>query len=768
MSTFYNLLSHINIKERDKQLLYIHLTNVANIMVNLAKNKGITDKEFLNVLYIVGMCHDFGKGSEYFQKYLLDGKQTELKNHGEISAYLTYYLLPERWKMYGFIAVKRHHGNIDLLDIDFFTPSNEKNILLIVESLKTNISELNNIYNINLEMFFESLCSGELFKEVKKQGKRKHLKFKGANDEHVITEYVYFQYIWSLLLTADKTQLVRGSEFISTSVLKADFTNKYKNKIRKEFIIKKSGIENSPLFNVRDEIYKTVISSIDNLDVNKEKFLSINVPTGTGKTISVYGGALRLKERLLKEFGYSSDIIYCLPFTSIIDQNYEVLEKILNTNDLNTATDFIMKYHSLTPIEYSSIEDKQYTDFDEKFLLDNWQSTVVTTTFIQLFNAIFKCGINSVIHRFHKIIGSIIILDEVQVIDPKYYKIIEGIFKVLCEKFNCYVITVTATKPLFLLGTELVTNNKDIFKLMNRIEFYNYSRVETTLKDFKRIISKDLQSNKDKSFLIILNTIKSSKEINEYIKELNDSRDVYYLSTELLPVDRLEIINKIKLSSKKTILISTQLIEAGIDIDYDIVYRDIAPLDSINQSAGRANRNGIGTKGIVKLFKLVDENSNLYCKIYSTVLIEQTLNILKDYHKINESEIFNLNNLYFKEVSRVTKNLSTEVYSKFIEYMRNYKFEKIRTDFELINENNFKIDVIVNRDSIVTDAINKIKTSSSYIERLNEWIKLNGYRISVSKDIVNDIYYEDIGTKFIDSSYYDKSSGIIKKNSGFV
>ena len=178
------------------------------------------------------------------------------------------------------------------------------------------------------------------------------------------------------------------------------------------------------MFNIREEIYDSAISSINSLDIEKDRKLSINVPTGTGKTISVYGAAFRLSERLIEEKGIVPNIIYNIPFMSVIDQNYDVLEEILTANEVDTSTDLILKHHSMSPIEYTDHEEKEYKNYDARFLVENWQSTVITTTFVQLFNSIFKSGVNSIMHRFNKLAGSIIILDEVQAVPTKYYPII--------------------------------------------------------------------------------------------------------------------------------------------------------------------------------------------------------------------------------------------------------------------------------------------------------------------------------------------------------
>ena len=770
MCTSFKLKSHIY-ENKSSQLLVEHLRGVARIAKETSQLNGIDDKEIMNVIEILGLCHDFGKASSYFQKYLEGKYNGDLKKHGEISAYFTYYMLPERWKLIGFICVKRHHGNIDIENNSFFATENEEVLKEISKDIKSNIEELKLIYKCDLEKFFSKMVDGTLIKELKLAFIKRTSTMKRKTIKEQQQEFMWLQYLWSLLLTGDKTQLITGKTFKNIQGLSERFTLNYKNNIRKSLIERIPGIEKSPLFNIREEIYDSTISSINSLDIEKDRKLSINVPTGTGKTIAVYGAAFRLSERLIEEKGIVPNIIYNIPFMSVIDQNYDVLEEILTANEVDISTDLILKYHSMSPIEYKDYEEKEYKNYDARFLVENWQSTVITTTFVQLFNSIFKSGVNSIVHRFHKLAGSIVILDEVQAVPTKYYPIIEDLFNILCDNFNCYIITVTATKPLFLEGKELVINNHIIFKEMNRIIFENNTHIPLYLNEFKEVVLDDIKHNNDKSILIILNTVKSTLDVFDYLKaELGESRKIIYLSTEIIPKVRLEIIKEIKDSKDKYILISTQLIEAGVDLDFDIVYRDIAPMDCINQSAGRANRNGAKGTGIVKLYKLMNNNNKIFAFfVYSNSLLEATLTILKDKRVIEENELWEINNEYFAKVKEVTDNHSLEEYKTYCEYIKNLRLQDIRK-FELIEENKNKIDVIIRYNDEVEKYINIIENSKDYCEQdvINGWRGLNKYKIAVNKEVVKDMVYEIKGSNFLNGLDYDKNRGIIRRSSVII
>jgi CRISPR-associated endonuclease/helicase Cas3 len=769
MCTSFKLKSHIFRSLKDDQLLVDHLLGVQKIAVETAKYNGINDEEIINVIKIVTLCHDFGKASSYFQDYLEDKYNGELKQHGEISAYFTYYMLPEEWKLIGFICVKRHHGNIDI-DKIFFVPSDEENLVKISENIRTNKEELFNIYNRNIDDFFEKMKNGDLIKEVKSSYRKRNSLVKKKSITEQENEFIWLQYIWSLLLTGDKTQLIRGTTFENKNIFNEGLTRKYKDKVRNELIKKSPDIEKTYLFNVRDDIYNTVINSIDDLDLSTQRIFSINVPTGTGKTIAVYGAAFRLSEKIYKEMEIMPNIIYNIPFMSVIDQNYDVLEDIIKSNGLNKyniPSDLILKHHSMSPIKYIDSEEKEYRNYDARFLMENWQSTIITTTFVQLFNTVFKSGLNGIMHRFHKLSGSIIILDEVQAVPPEYYPIIEDLFRILSDKFNCFIITVTATKPLFLEGRELVTNNKEIFDNMNRIIIENHTKEELRLDDFQSIVQDDIERNNDKSFLIIVNTVKSALKVYEYLKEaIVNNRKILYLSTEIIPTRRLEIIKEIKRGNEKYILVSTQLIEAGVDLDFDIVYRDLAPMDCINQSAGRANRNAINGKGIVKIYRIKNDNDKYFGSyVYSPALLDATLKILEDKTVIQEDELWDINNAYFKKLKQATNNKSLEKYNEYCEQIKALKLQEIRK-FELIKENENKIDIIIRYNDEVDGCINIIENTNEYDEQeiINAWRELNKYRISINKNEVIGMYYEIKGSNFMNLNDYDKDKGVIRKN----
>ncbi len=767
----YKLLSHVFEGRKSRnQTLHNHLKGVTEIALETTRMHGVIG-EIEQVIETICMCHDFGKASSYFQAYLSGEYNKELKNHAEISAYFTYYMLPEEWKLIGFMVVKKHHGDMNP-DKDFFNTRKKEVLIEIAENIEKNIGELECIYERDLSGFFEEIKDGTLIKKVHMAflfERRK--KIKTLTDNDLLREYIWVQYLWSLLLTADKTQLIRGQAYINKKTVKEEIVSKYKNSIREDLLKKLPEIKNSELFKIRNTIYDETIESINSIDLVTDRILSINVPTGTGKTIAVYGGAFRLFERIVCESNGQvvPSIIYNIPFTSVIDQNYNVLKNIIMDEKNNTFEDLILKHHSLSEIEYKEDEGCEYKNYDARFLVENWQSTIITTTFVQLFNTLFRPGKNSIEHRFHKLAGSIIILDEVQTIPPKYYKIIENIFSILTKEFNTYIITVTATRPLFLEGKELINSREKIFQSLNRITLINNTTTPMYLNEFYNILKEDIIENTNKSFLIVMNTVKSSMKIFDWLQNEDMNRKIIYLSTEIYPRRRLEIIEQIKKNNKKYVLVSTQLIEAGVDIDFDIVYRDMSTIDSINQTAGRVNRNAIKEKGIVKIFSLMNEEHNdkkFSRYIYSGVLLDITEDILKDKNIINENEIDRINHEYFSKVRTFTEKKCNEDYNEILEAIKKFDYQKVRKLFKLIDDDYEKTDIIVNIDEETQKRLEVIQCGDgSYQEIMNAWRYLNGFRISVNKKDMDNINSYDIkGVQIINKDDYDICRGVKRNN----
>ena len=252
----------------------------------------------------------------------------------------------------------------------------------------------------------------------------------------------------------------------------------------------------------------------------------------------------------------------------------------------------------------------------------------------------------------------------------------------------------TATKPvIFENAVELIPDNNVYFEKFNRV-ILKINHEKQSLISFAEEFKQNFE---EKSYLIICNTINQSLELFNLLSELNP----YYLSTNLLPVDRNKVLNSIEddlKEGKSIVVVSTQVIEAGVDLDFDVVIRDFAQLDSIIQSAGRCNRNNNKGFGDVRLVNLINEKGKSFSSfIYSNSSIEITKKLFKNKTVIEEKEFFSIISEYF---SLLKKNKSNEISEKFIESIKTLNFNTENSEcpieeFALIKNNPGYIDVFL-------------------------------------------------------------------------
>ena len=481
--------------------------------------------------------------------------------------------------------------------------------------------------------------------------------------------------------------------------------------------------------------------------------MSITLPTGSGKTYTCMSAALKLKNKVNKDM----KIIYCLPFTSVIDQNYKdyknAIKEIKKVDEVKSSD--ILKHHYLSANNFKD-EKYYYEGEEERFLTHNWNSQIVVTTFIQLFNSFFKKKNNDLI-RFNTLANSIVLLDEVQSIPYKYWKIINKLCKEISQELNIYFIFITATQPLIFGKNEikeLASKSDYYFKQCKRTKLINLP-YEMEKEEFFSFVDKIIDEKKDKNILIIVNTIKLSQELFKYInenKDKNDDRKLVYLSTSVIPKSRLERIENIKNKESKNIVVSTQMVEAGVDIDMDVVIRDMAPLDSINQSAGRANRENRGEYlGEVYLVKIKDNDKLVAKYVYrDDILLESTKSVLKDKDVIYEQDYKLIGEEYFLNLN---KNKSNNKSDKLEKDIYELEFEEVSKNFKLIEEQN-KVQLFIELDEEATEVWNKYKTYLSIEDKFQRKNKL--------ESIKGEFY------KYVISIFKNKCKENIDNNMGFV
>lgn len=685
---------------RDQKTLYRLGAHLVFVAFKSAEDiiKLSNKRELLLPGIIAGFSHDFGKYTTYFQDYLLRERANPYKEHAFISAlwgaFLTYKEgLPESDELSVFMAILWHHR--DLGDIEEYLvsplemkdyyekvldPNKSRRLEIIerqIEDLKKHTGDVSfslkkaaywlkkmlNAKGIPVPSVMEQSWEGLLdeffgsFEETYLSLYKKWKTFCRKNYQEKITkdleldEYFKVVSLFSILINNDKLHSGRVKE-VKTVDFPSDLVIVYKNKhftfTGKHEIIK-----------IREKIFEQAAERIRKVPLD-HRFFTLTAPTGSGKTLAVINAAFILRERLKEVYGTAPKIIYALPFTSIIDQTYETMHRIFSKTVeqfSSTPSPYLLKHHHLSEVFYQDREEEDVRAFDEAMLLiESWKSEVIVTTFVQLLYTLIG-NKNRMLKKFFQFNRSILIMDEVQNIPVEYWPLVIKVLKEAAEYFDLRLILMTATKPEWFSSEEAIELAGEYWDVN---EYFNeLSRVQLKVECGAKMIEDAVESfvysyEKNKSYLLIFNTIKSSIKFYEELVELMPECDIYYLSTNIIPLQRAERIKRIKEElgkGKKPIVISTQVVEAGVDLDFDEVWRDIGPIDSVIQAAGRCNRNFNHPKGMVRLFELINEKGKIMApSVYGAVHIHCARQIFLEKQEFDEREFPDLVKQFFKMV----------------------------------------------------------------------------------------------------------------------
>lgn len=348
---------------------------------------------------------------------------------------------------------------------------------------------------------------------------------------------------------------------------------------------------------------------------------SLDCPTGSGKTLS----SLRYALNHGKKYG-KARIFYIAPFISIIEQNSGIIKKFLENEGKGIDPEsFVLELHSAVQAEDPDRggDDGEREEREGDLLAERMDYPIVITTMVRFLNTFFKGGTRNP-RAIHNFANSVIIFDEVQSVPLKCVAMFNCVVNFLVEICGATVVLSTATQPVLSIshkeepairpekGLELSGCTEEMRKEFKRVRFVT-SMIKEGSKDTSSIeevcgaVRKQMKSGKN--VLCVFNTKRSAEDFYENLKNVRgdcyEGYTVYYLSTNLCPEhrsDRMAEIKKKLEKGERVVVISTQLIEAGVDMSFHVVFRALAGLDSIIQAAGRCNRNGEEPEGTVYIF----------------------------------------------------------------------------------------------------------------------------------------------------------------------
>lgn len=719
------LISHPeegNIKEKT---LKEHLCNVAEksrkIILKMRLNLSLLKQEDLaEISFIIGMLHDFGKATSYFQEYVRNLRNSnDYTNHGFVSALVTYYAiekcldledsdLKRKFQAIAYLVVKRHHGNLETIK----STDDDESLKTSIDVAKKQLKNIEQNHKSAVSKIYQE-CVIPIFDIINAIDFEEFSDFLDDDAEYIfdpdddkieqdknIELFFIANLLFSVLIDCDKKDAARLDDSYFEGNLEEPENDifSYIEDLRKQNPEKFS--QEIPINRIRTEFLEE-ISANDKI-TPENHFYTITAPTGIGKTFGCLAFANKLKNLLPKGEGR---IIYALPYTSIIDQNYDEFKRIIEFNKKELFEKrperYLLKHHHLTfgKIENRTDEDDySYKSYlDDKLFVESWESSMIVTTFVQFFHTMIGFR-NKFLKKFHNIVNSIVILDEVQNVDPNYYRLLKRTLKILGEKFNIYFLLITATQPEILEDPiDLIDASKYMKnELFNRVRM-SYDHDTKNVEEFYLNFAESFEG---KNCLIVLNTRKAAIETYKYLSENMRGYEFFCLTTYLIPKDRKKKIEEIKNNVKnheKIIVISTQMIEAGVDVSFEYVFRDLGPFDSIVQVAGRCNRSGeygiLG--GSMTLLSLGTSNN-----VYDKFLIQTADNVLQD-TEYSSSDFYQLSKEYFSKFDYEEKSRKLLKAIWQLNYDSHIKDQIPVSEFKLIEDDysDFSIYLLTDKES---------------------------------------------------------------------
>lgn len=726
MKTYYSHSTTLNGQRSGSKLLRHHVAGVGD-KAKTAFFAGHTFPEAAAIAELVErICqlHDLGKYTPHFQHYLLDDGafETELKQHAKFGAYALYnWYRSEGREWLGLLAcylVVHHHKSLsDLSEFRQLVTETEGHADIFARQLGSLQAEL----AVALADGGLDRVSPFLFFPDKKPFQRLISRYLGEDDAPQSPRwYFLLNYAFSLLTEADKLDASNTVPYVRQPLL----TQSVENRLGKAHYQPETALATLTQNELRGWVRGQVLQALDQPEIQQQRLFTLTAPTGIGKTLTALDFALRLRDQIQVSEGYLPQIIYGLPFINIIEQAITEYEKTLGTRVLAhyqyaDALEQLKDRHTPGGPEENAAYNQQ------RMLVDTWQGDVVITSFVQLLQTLIG-NRNKLLLKFNHFAGSIIILDEVQTLQLGQLPLVGAAFYYLAKYLNARVLLMTATKPLtFQLA----------FKVLLKAEKEPEPVVQELLPDYERVfatfqrtqlVSLLAQPLADEaafiadvfavhwqpthSCLVVCNLVRRSVQVyeavQEYLAEAELDNPLYYLSTNVVPVSRMGIIHQIKAdlqAGKKPLLVATQVVEAGVDLDFDMGFRDLGPIASLVQVAGRINRENDVARALSPLYIVDFEDCE---KIYDKITTQQSRRALEEFsahgqRSIPEPKYLALVSRYFEATAANTgfaESRAIFASMKALNYDNREDQKRPISSFRIINDNGLARSVFIELD----------------------------------------------------------------------
>ncbi len=646
-------IAHQRKQDGAEQSLEQHLLGVAETAKSFAAKIRLEEQGEL-----IGLLHDLGKYSKEFQTYFrsavglinpdeddfVDARGLKGKvDHSTAGAQLVWQELSKRGQL-GQVAgqilslciASHHSGLIDCLSSDA-NSFGEDNFTRRMQKLdeRTHLQEATkNMDGLIAERFRKLANSPYVVDGLKKaigEVMRYDLEVIGkGSDKDPVTQFkigLLVRLLFSCLIDADR---INTADFESPEAgakrLNGQYTEWHLLIARLETHLEGLDVQ-YPI----DEFRRRISAQCRDSAARQKGIFTLTVPTGGGKTLASLRFALHHAK-----MHQMDRVIYVIPFTSVIDQNADVVRRILEpTGDGVEQGSVVLEHHS-------NITPEQQT-WKAKILSENWDAPVIYTTNVQVLETLFGAGTRGA-RRMHQLANAVLVFDEIQTLPINCIHLFCNAINYLVEHCGSTVVLCTATQPLLnrvepskgalrmTPDSEIMPGVAKLFEDLKRVEVVNGRKPGGWANEEIARLALNEADHSD-SCLVIVNTKRSAQALFQLCRSATQI-PIYHLSTNMCAAHRKKKLSEIRErldSSERLLCISTQLIEAGVDIDFGAVIRFIAGLDSVAQAAGRCNRNGRAILGRVHIVNPSDESVDMLKDISRGK--DTTARLLDEYEK---------------------------------------------------------------------------------------------------------------------------------------
>lgn len=799
---FETLKEHVDLSE---EYLYkiIKAKNLDNVLLNFQNclfnedcEEGIElfKEMMLNVIYM----HDLGKINCCFQYKKMDndffknseGISFNYSNHSMLSSliYINYYFkrikelenttsdIKNKLRFFMMInsyLISRHHGSLDSF--------NEYKNKFVEED-----GEGTRLYTEQLSIFKSSYDENLIFEKKPKLMKKlfelvdNYLEKELINGKEKIYLYIYERFLASLLLGCD---YYSTSQFMNNMEIN-DFgqisnINKFYDVLKETKIYK--GIrkyEEGNYLKKNDFIGIKDINILRNemfLDAEREleKNIGSNIyyleaPTGSGKS----NVALNLSFKLIEKDKFLNKIFNVYPFNTLVEQNINNLEKVFGFDE--KLFNEIAVINSLVPIKevmknQAKDEKNEEVNYNQSLLNRQFLNyPIVLTTHVSIFNYLFGTAKEDLFPLI-QIANSVIILDEIQSYKNNIWKEIIMFLNCYAEILNIKIIIMSATLPELnkLIDydnantTNLIINRNKyfknpIFKDRVLIDFSLLEKSDNSYEALKNHVLNTAKNTEDNILIEFINKKRALEFFNDLIDDLGNERNIMLITGDDNSIERNEIIGKVE-EEKNIVLVATQVIEAGVDIDMDIGYKDISMVDSDEQFLGRVNRSCQKPKCTVYFFDL-DSASSIYKGDYRK---EKSLTLKSSSIRelILEKNFQKYYDLVLKRINEESSKFNENNIEDFInDKIGKLSFSEVEKKMQLIDDDKNEVTVFLCRDIAVEngEVLDGKKVWDNYKKLLkNSELDYAEKKVKLSK-ITSNLNYFIYKVKSRDFSYNDR------------